>query len=323
MKILVTGGAGYIGSHVVHLLKDNHEIVVYDSLVKGYRHNVPENVQFIKGCLSNIKLLGEVFSKHKFDAVLHLAGSIEVSESMKIPEKYFENNTVNSLNLLNLMKKFSVKKIVFASTAAVYGNPETLPLIEAAKKEPTNYYGLSKLMIEQILDSFSKVYGIKNVCLRFFNAAGAAFGLTEEHSPETHLIPLILQAAKSRGSVKIFGTDYDTKDGTCVRDYVHVLDIARAHELALNLLNNGSEGKFNLGTNTGFTVKEVVETVKAVTHLDFNVIETERREGDPPVLVASNVKAKKVLKWQPEYGLKEIVQSAWGTHSKKSSRFKA
>jgi len=316
MKIFVTGGAGYIGSHIVWLLKDKHELVVFDNLVNGHKESLPKNITFIQGCLSDKKLLEEIFSKNNFDAVIHLASFIEVGESMIKPEKYFENNTVNGFNLLNVMKKYNVKKIVYASTAAVYGEPKSIPLTEEAEKNPTNYYGLSKLMTEQMLDTF-RVHEMKSICLRFFNASGAGFEIGEHHNPETHLIPIILQVALSqRNSIKIFGTDYDTKDGSCVRDYVHVLDIAKAHELALEALEQGKEGKFNLGTNKGYSVKEVIAVAREVTNHPIPAIEEARRPGDPAVLVASFDKAKNILNWEPSYSLKEIVQSAWDWHKK-------
>ncbi len=319
MKILVTGGAGYIGSHIVHLLKDKHDIVVLDSLVNGHEKSLPENVKFVKGCLSDTKLVDELFSKENLDAVVHLAAFIEAGESMGKPGKYFMNNTVNSFNLLEAMRKHDVKKIVFASTAAVYGQPKTIPITEDAEKDPTNYYGLSKLMIEQMLDAY-RIYGIKNICLRFFNASGAAYGIGEDHDPETHLIPIILQVAQGkRDSISIFGTDYDTKDGTCIRDYVHVLDIAKAHELALE---KDIEGKFNLGTNSGYSVKQVIEACREVTSQEIPAKEEARRSGDPATLVASYDKANEMLGWKPEHGLNSIVKSAWAWHNKHPEGFK-
>jgi len=320
MKLLLTGGAGYIGSHIAWLLKE-HDIVVYDSLINGHRESLPPGIVLVRGCLSDKKLLDETFSRNKFDAVLHLAGFIEAGESMKEPAKYFSNNTVNGLNLLKAMRKHEVKKIVYASTAAVYGEPKEIPIKEAADKAPTNYYGLSKLMFEQMLDAF-EVYGIKSISLRFFNASGAAFGIGEHHMPETHLIPLVLQAALGqKDSIRIFGTDYGTKDGTCVRDYVHVLDIARAHKLALEALEKSIAGKYNLGTNKGYSVKEVIEDSRDVTKCDIKAVEEERRPGDPAVLVASFDKAKKELGWQPEHGLNSIIKSAWQWHKNNPDGF--
>jgi len=321
LRILITGGAGYIGSHIVRLLKDKHGITVYDCLINGHRESIPDDVKFVEGCLSDTKLLDEVFSKGNFDAVIHLAGFIEAGESMIEPEKYFRNNTVNGFNLLKAMRKHDVKRLVFASTAAVYGEPESLPITEEAGKKPTNYYGLSKLMFEQMLDTF-EVYGFRSICLRFFNASGAGFGIGEHHNPETHLIPLVLQVALGkRESIKIFGTDYPTKDGTCIRDYVHVLDIAKAHELALEALEKGKSGKFNLGTNKRHSVKEVIETCREVTKHPIPAAEEARREGDPAVLVASFDKAFSELGWRPEKELKEIISSAWEWHSKNPEGF--
>ncbi|MFA5887821.1 MAG: UDP-glucose 4-epimerase GalE [Candidatus Nanoarchaeia archaeon] len=321
MKLLVTGGAGYIGSHIVHLLHKKHEITVFDSLVGGHKASLPD-VKFVKGCLSDTALLDRVFAEGKFDAVLHLAGFIEAGESMHKPEKYFQNNTFNGFNLLNAMLRHNVKKIIYASTAAVYGQPKEVPISVEAEKNPTNYYGLSKLMFENMLDAM-KVHGLKSISLRFFNASGAAFGVGEHHEPETHLIPIILQAAQGkRECIKLFGTDYPTPDGTCVRDYIHVLDIAKAHELALNALEQGKEGKYNLGTGKGHSVREVINIAKEVTKLPIKVIEEGKREGDPPFLIASGKKAEKELGWKPEYSLKQIVESAWEWHRKNPDGFK-
>jgi len=322
MNLLVTGGAGYIGSHIVHLLHKKHEITVFDSLVGGHKDSLPD-VKFVKGCLSNTELLNKTFTDGRFDAVFHLAGFIEAGESMQKPEKYFQNNTVNGFNLLNTMLKHNVKKIIYASTAAVYGQPKELPITEEAEKVPTNYYGLSKLMFENMLDAM-KVHGLKSISLRFFNASGAGFGIGEHHEPETHLIPLVLQAALGkRDCIKLFGTDYPTSDGTCVRDYIHALDIAKAHELALNALEQGKEGKYNLGTGKGHSVREVINVAKEVTKLPINVKEEARRAGDPPFLIASGNKAEKELGWKPEYSLKEIVESAWDWHMKNPGGFKS
>ncbi|MDD4878245.1 MAG: UDP-glucose 4-epimerase GalE [Candidatus Nanoarchaeia archaeon] len=322
MKLLVTGGAGYIGSHIVHLLYNKHEIIVLDSLVHGHEKSIPKEVNLVRGCLSDTALLDKLFSENGFDAVVHLAGFIEAGESMQKPEKYFQNNTVNGFNLLNAMIKHNVKKIVYASTAAVYGQPKEIPIAEDAEKIPANYYGLSKLMFENMLDA-CKVHGIKNISLRFFNASGAGFGIGEHHEPETHLIPLILQVPLGkRDCIKLFGTDYPTEDGTCVRDYIHVLDIAKAHELALNALEKGKEGKFNLGSGRGYSVKEVIDAARVITNHPIPVKEEQRRAGDPAVLVASNRKAFEELGWNPEYGLKEIVLSAWEWHRNNPEGFK-
>ncbi|MBU2638233.1 MAG: UDP-glucose 4-epimerase GalE [Nanoarchaeota archaeon] len=320
MKVLVTGGAGYIGSHIVHLLHKKHDITVFDSLVNGHKESLPD-VRFVKGCLSDTELLDKVFSEGSFDAVMHLAGFLEAGESMQKPEKYFQNNTVNGFNLLNMMLKHDVKKIVYASTAAVYGQPSEVPITEDAEKKPTNYYGLSKLMFEQMLDAL-EVHGLKSISLRFFNASGAGFGVGEKHDPETHLVPLVLFAALGKMELKLFGTDYDTPDGTAVRDYIHVLDIAKAHSLALDAIEKGVVGKYNLGSGKGYSVKEVIGMCKEVSGKDFKAVEVSRRAGDPAVLIASNSKAFNELGWKPEYSLKEIVASAWDWHKDNPDGFK-
>lgn len=319
MKVLVTGGAGYIGSHIVHLLHKKHEITVFDSLINGHKKSLPD-VKFVKGCLSDTALLDKVFSEGSFDAVMHLAGFIEAGESMQKPEKYFQNNTLNGFNLLNAMIKHNVKKIVYASTAAVYGQPKEIPITENAETKPTNYYGLSKLMFENMLDAMN-VHSVKSISLRFFNASGAGFGVGEHHEPETHLVPLVLFAALGKNSLKLFGTDYGTKDGSAVRDYVHVLDIAKAHSLALKALEEGKEGKYNLGTGKGHSVKEVIEAAREVTGHAIPVKEEARRPGDPPFLIASSKKAENELGWKPEYSLKEIVKSAWEWHRENPDGF--
>lgn len=314
MNILVTGGAGYIGSHIVHLLHKKHNITVLDSLVNGHHKALPSGIDFVQGCLSDKVMVDNLFKENKFDAVMHLAGFIEAGESMQKPEKYFTNNTINGMNLLNAMLKHNVKNIVYASTAAVYGQPKQIPITEDAEKNPTNYYGLSKLMFEQMLDA-CRVSGIRHIALRFFNASGADFGIGEHHDPETHLIPLILQVPLGkRPHIKVFGMNYNTIDGTGVRDYIHVLDIAKAHELALGRLLNGFEGKYNLGTGKGHSVKEVIDIARKVTGHPIPAIETGRREGDPAVLIASGDKAGKELGWKPDYSLNDIVKSAWDWH---------
>ncbi len=315
MNILVTGGAGYIGSHIVHMLAAQNDIVVYDSLIKGHAGSLPESVELVKGCLSDTRLLDETFALHKFDAVIHLAAFAEVGESMKEPEIYFKNNVVNSINLLSAMRQHNVKKIVFASSAAVYGEPKEIPITENHEKNPTSYYGMTKLMMEQVIEAYA-VYGIKGISLRFFNAAGAGFGIGEHHDPESHLVPIILQAALGqRESIHVYGSDYPTKDGTCIRDYIHVLDIAKAHKLALKALGKGVTGSYNLGTCKGNSVLEVINMARGITGKEIKAVFEARRAGDPAVLVASNQKAKEVLGWTPEYGLKEIIRSAWEWHS--------
>ncbi len=315
--ILVTGGAGYIGSHYVQQsVADGAEIVVLDNLAYGHREAVPEGVDLIVGDMADRGLLEELFTSHKIDAVVHFAAFAYVGESVTAPRKYYGNNTVATLNLLNTMVDYDVKKFVFSSTCATYGNPEYTPMDESHPQSPINPYGESKWFVEKILWAYSQAYGLQSAALRYFNAAGCdpEGRIGESHDPETHLIPLILQAAQGkRDSIGIFGTDYDTPDGTCIRDYIHVLDLARAHNLALNYLAAGGESNvFNLGTGTGNSVREVIESCKQVTGLPINVVEHPRRAGDPPRLIASAAKAKSVLGWEPEYtDINKIITTAW------------
>ncbi len=312
MHILVTGGAGYIGSHIVHKLVNQHDVLVYDNLSKGHKEAVHEKATLITADLKDKDKLDETFRKNKINAVIHLAAYSLVGESMQDPEKYFQNNVVNSLNLLNSMVKNNVKNIIFSSSAAVYGEPKELPIKEEHCKKPTNVYGETKLLFEKILEWYKKIYNLKYVSLRYFNAAGSNGVVGENHNPETHLIPLILKAASGQLSeIKVFGTDYPTKDGTCIRDYIHVDDLADAHILALT-----KEGVYNLGNNKGHSVKEILDLTKEIIKKDFKVVETSRRSGDPPVLVASYDKIKKELGWEPKLGIKETIKSAWDWHSK-------
>lgn len=312
--ILVTGGAGYIGSHTVHeLIGQGFKVVVFDSLENGHKEFLPKEARLYQGNLENPGDLKEVFSSNKIDAVIHFAGYALVGESMENPIKYFHNNLANGINLLNAMKKFNVKNIVFSSTCAIYGIPKKLPLEESHPTNPVNYYGVSKMLFEQVLQS-SK---INYIALRYFNAAGAAFGIGEVHNPETHLIPLVLEVASGkRDNIKIFGIDYDTPDGTCIRDYIHVLDLASAHVLALKQLENGKSGVYNLGTGKGHSVKEIINICKKVAGKKIKVINEKRREGDPQVLVASSLKAQKELNWKPKYEIDDIIKSAWEWHKK-------
>ncbi|RME54156.1 UDP-glucose 4-epimerase GalE [Candidatus Woesearchaeota archaeon] len=321
--ILVVGGAGYIGSHTVkYLLEKGYNIIVYDSLVNGHEELIDQSAKFYKGCLSDEIMLEKVFSENKIDAVIDFAGFIEAGESMKRPLMFFENNVGNCIKLLRIMLKFNVNKIIFSSTAAVYGVPKKVPITEDDEKKPINYYGETKLMFEQVLNA-ARTEGLKSIKLRYFNAAGAWYNIGEWHNPETHLIPLVINTALGlRESIKIFGVDYDTKDGTCVRDYVHVVDLAKAHELALRGLLNGIEGEFNVGTGKGYSVKEVIDTVKRVTGKDFKIEISERREGDPAILVASPEKFFKTFGWMPEKDLNEIVSSAWSWHKTQLETFK-
>jgi UDP-glucose 4-epimerase len=327
MRILVTGGAGYIGSHAVRKLKEaGHEIVIFDNLSSGHQDAI-KDFKLIIGDLSNKQDLEKVFSEGKFEAVVHFAGSIEAGESMTDPKRFFDNNLINGLNLLEAMLKHDVKKIVFSSTAAVYGEPEKMPIEETDPKNPTNVYGQTKLMFEQVLEAYDRAYGLKSVCLRYFNAAGAdPLGqIGADHKHKTHLITLILLTALGkRDSIKIFGTDYTTPDGTGIRDYVHVNDLADAHVLALDhLVKTNISDKFNLGNEKGTSVKEVIDAAKKITGVDFTVIEEPRRDGDPAQLFASSQKAKKVLGWTPKFAsIDQILETAWNWHKKNPDGFK-
>jgi UDP-glucose 4-epimerase len=312
MNILVTGGAGYIGSHIVYKLVNQHNVFVYDNLSNGHEEFVHKKATLINADLKDKDELDKTFKKYNIDAVIHLAAYALVGESMQKPKKYFQNNIVNGLNLLNAMVENNVKNIIFSSSAAVYGSPKEIPLKEEFNKKPTNVYGETKLFFEKILEWYKTIHKIKYVSLRYFNAAGSNGNIGEDHDPETHLIPLILQAALGQiPEIKIFGTDYPTKDGTCIRDYIHVDDLADAHILALN-----KEGIYNLGNNKGHSIKEIIDLIKEITKKDFKVVETNKRAGDPPILVASHEKIKKELGWEPELGIKEIIKSAWDWHSK-------
>ncbi len=319
MCILIIGGAGYIGSHVVKQLNEaGFATVVYDSLKKGYQKAVLSG-DFIQGDILDSHKLSQVFMEYQVEAVMHFAADSLVGESMESPLTYFENNVSGTVNLLKIMLNFGVKKFVFSSTAAVYGEPRQIPIIENDPTIPTNPYGESKLMIEQILSRCDESYGLKYISLRYFNAAGADPDgiLGEYHQPETHLIPLILQVALAqRESIKIFGTDYPTPDGTCIRDYIHVVDLAQAHVLALEALKGGcSSMMYNLGNGNGYSVKEVIEMARKVTGHKIPAIETERRPGDPAVLIASSAKAIHELNWKPKLAdLETIISTAWQWH---------
>lgn len=325
MNILVTGGAGYIGSHVLKaLLKEGHQAVTFDNLQKGYREAVTGG-KFIEGDLADQKLLNQVIKENEIEGVIHLAADSLVGESMEKPGKYYRNNFANGLNLLEAMVKNNVKNIVFSSTAAVYGEPNEIPIKENNKTEPTSTYGESKLFFEKALKRYDEIYGIKYASLRYFNAAGAdpEAEIGEAHDPETHLIPIVLQTALGiRDKIYIFGDDYPTKDGSCVRDYIHVNDLAKAHILAVEALASGKESSiYNLGNGEGYSVKEVIETVKKVTGRNFKVEISNRRAGDPAVLIASSDKIKKELSWEPEFiELEEIISTAWNWH--KSGTYK-
>jgi len=321
MNLLITGGSGYVGSATVHRLKKSgHNITVFDNMVYGHKQALPKDVKFIKGDLLDLEALKKVFKSSKFDAVLHFAAYTYVGESVKNPEKYHTNNVGGSLNLLNCMQEFGVKKIIFSSSAGVYGKVDKMPITEDAQLNPESPYGETKMLVEKHLKDYDKKYGIKSVSLRYFNAAGADLenDLGEDHDPETHLIHLVIKVALGQMSeIKIFGNDYNTPDNTCVRDYIHIVDLASAHELALNWLNEGKASNiYNLGTGSGTSVREIIYTVKKVTGKDFKVVETERRLGDPDILVASFDKAKNDLGWTPKNSnIQSIIEDAWKWHS--------
>jgi UDP-glucose 4-epimerase len=317
LKILVTGGAGYVGSVVAaNLVAAGDHVVVFDNLTSGSRHAVPNEAVLVRGELSNQELLGSVIQEHKIDGVMHMAASIEAGESMKVPEKFFRNNTANTLGLLETMLECGVMKLVFSSTAALYGDPERTPIEEDDSLKPTNAYGESKLLVERMLEWFHKIHGLRYASLRYFNAAGATAVRGEDHHPESHLIPLVLQVALGqRESISIFGTDYATADGTCVRDYIHISDLASAHLQAFSRLGRDKDPErliYNLGSGEGFSVREVIEVAARVTSRRIRVDECPRRPGDPPVLVASSEKIKRELHWLPQFSsLEEIIGSAW------------
>lgn len=320
MAILVCGGAGYIGSHVTRALIDNgEEVIVLDNLQTGHVDAVHEKAKLVLGDLRDNEFMERVFKDNKIDGVIDFAAFSLVGESVEEPLKYFENNFYGTLCLLKAMKKYNVNKIVFSSTAATYGEPENIPILESDKTFPTNPYGESKLAVEKMLKWCDKAYGIKYTALRYFNVAGAhsTGEIGEDHSPESHLIPIILQVALGkREHIGIYGDDYPTADGTCIRDYIHVMDLADAHILALKRLNNGGESEiFNLGNGEGFSVKEVIEVARKVTKHPIPAIVSPRRAGDPAKLVASSEKAMKELKWSPKYNtLEKIIDTAWIWH---------
>lgn len=314
--ILLTGGAGYIGSHANKMLNTgNCQTIIYDNLSRGHRQFVKWG-QFVQGDLGDKDLLRCVMQMFPIDAVMHYASFIEVGESVAHPSIYFRNNVVNTLNLLDVMAEYKIKYLIFSSSCALYGNPLHIPIQEDHRQQPINPYGRCKWMVEQVLQDYEKAYGLRHVCLRYFNAAGADpdCEIGEWHEPETHLVPLILQVASGlRSFVEIYGTDYDTPDGTCIRDYVHVNDLASAHILAMEHLRNGGASEiFNLANTRGYSVKDVVKAAKQVTGMPIDVVEKSRREGDPAVLVGNSDKARKILGWKPQYAdLIEIVQTAW------------
>ncbi|MGG4548006.1 UDP-glucose 4-epimerase GalE [Rossellomorea marisflavi] len=319
--ILVVGGAGYIGSHLVKELVENQEVVILDNFNTGYEHLVDEKALLIEGDLGDPVVLDKIFTSCKIEAVMHFAANSLVGESVKNPHKYYENNVANTLTLLNSMIKHGVKNFIFSSTAATYGIPEVDLITECSATNPINPYGKSKLMVEEILKDFHDAYGMNYVVLRYFNAAGAhrSASIGENHDPETHLIPIILEhLLGKREQIAVFGTDYPTSDGTCIRDYVHVTDLARAHILSLEALLKGrfSKNTYNLGNGKGYSVKEVIETCERVTNIKATIDYSERRAGDPAILVASSEKIQNELGWQAEHNLESIIESAWKWHSK-------
>jgi len=325
MTVLITGGAGYIGSHAVRRLKQaGYNTLVLDNLVYGHAEFV-EKDELIVGDLENSKLLDKVFSQHKIEAVMHFAAYAYVGESVQKPAKYYKNNVASTLNLLDAMLAHDVKKFIFSSTCATYGEPEEIPITETHPQRPINPYGQTKLMVEKILDDYDHAYNLRSVRLRYFNAAGAdpEGGIGEDHNPETHLIPLVLDAAMGRRShISIFGTDYDTPDGTCVRDYIHVTDLADAHVLGLKYLENGGKTDFfNLGNGNGFSVKEVIDTARKVTGREISAQTAPRRPGDPASLIGSSEKIKAALGWQPQFpDLQAIIETAWQWHKTRFGR---
>lgn len=314
MKILVTGGAGYIGSVVTEeLLKDGHEVVVYDSLYKGHREAIADAAEFVHADLIDSATLKSTLTKYRVESVVHMAADSLVGESCEHPAKYYRNNVVAGLTLLDAMREAGVNRIVFSSTAATYGEPEKQPIEETAPNMPTNPYGQSKLAFEQAMRWYDEAYGLRYASLRYFNAAGASERCGESHDPETHIIPITLQAAAGqRDAVEVYGDDYPTRDGTCVRDYIHVIDLARAHILALKVLNERSR-IYNLGCGgDGYSVREVIDVAREVTGKEIPVRMGPRRAGDPAALIASSDRIRKELGWSPQHqDLRTIIQSAW------------
>jgi UDP-glucose 4-epimerase len=320
MRILVTGGTGYIGGTVTRLLLSaKNSVTIFDNLCHSKRSAVAAGAEFIEGDLADRALLEKTLKTGRFDGVMHFAALIEAGESMSRPEIYFRNNTAGTLTLLEAMIATGHDRLVFSSTAACYGEPESVPILETAKLEPTNAYGESKLLVEHMLRWFHRIHGFRYASLRYFNVAGAIEGYGEAHEPESHLIPLILDVALGRREkIKIFGQDYPTKDGTCIRDYIHVRDLADAHLLALAALEQRGRLIYNLGNGQGFTVREVIESVRRVTGRPIAVEECPRREGDPAVLVAGSEKIKQELGWRPQFAdLDEIIASAWEWHQRR------
>ena len=323
--VLVTGGAGYIGSHTVLALKQaGYAILILDNLIYGHRDFVEDvlKVPLIVGDITDRALLDKIFASYSIVAVIHFAAFAYVGESVSNPAKYYGNNFIGTFTLLEAMRAASVDKIVFSSTCATYGKPQEIPITEDAIQKPINPYGRSKLMVEMLLKDYAQAYDLKSVIFRYFNAAGASPEglLGEDHDPETHLIPLILLTALGkRETISIFGTDYNTPDGTCIRDYIHVADLAQAHVLGLQyLLEGGKSQIFNLGNGNGFSVRQIIDAAKKVTQKPIKVIECDRREGDPSILVGSSSKARQILDWKPVYdGIEDIIAHSWNWHQKR------
>jgi UDP-glucose 4-epimerase len=316
MNILITGGAGYIGSAAaLALLEEGHTVTVYDSLITGHRAAVPDGAQFVQADLSDARVLGATLAEGKFEAVMHFAAFIEAGESMKDPGRFFRNNFTHSLALIEAAVRAGVKRFVLSSTAAVYQS-SAAPLTEESPLGPTNVYGQTKLMTEQALEWYLQVHGLHYAALRYFNACGALPGRGEAHQPESHLIPLVLRVALGqRESIAVYGTDYPTPDGTCIRDYIHIADLVSAHRLALEALGGRDRLVYNLGSGNGYSVREVIETARAVTGHDIPAVESPRRPGDPARLVASSQRIRDELGWKPDHeNLKEIIASAWEWH---------
>ncbi|MDR2906232.1 MAG: UDP-glucose 4-epimerase GalE [Helicobacteraceae bacterium] len=310
-NILVFGGAGYIGSHTTYHLKTmGYNPIVADNLIYGHKESIPKGVSFEKVDLASPSQLEALFKKYKFDAVIHFAAFAYVGESVKEPAKYYRNNVVGTINLLDAMLAVNVKNIVFSSTCATYGEPEYTPIDETHPQNPINPYGQSKLMIEKVFADYERAYGLRWIALRYFNAAGAAFGIGESHNPETHLIPLVLRSIMGGGAINVFGTDYGTPDGTCIRDYIHVLDLANAHRLAIEKLGDFT-GALNLGTGVGTSVKEIIAVSEKVSGKKCPVNWAARRDGDPARLFATSGKAREALGWIPEKNIEEIISDAW------------
>jgi UDP-glucose 4-epimerase len=318
MNVLVVGGAGYIGGTVAaQLLAAGHDVVVFDDLSHGHRHAVPAAAELVVGDVGDAAALEAVFSRRAIDVVMHFAALIEAGESMKVPEQFFRNNTASTLTLLEAMLRHNVLRLVFSSTAALFGNPERVPIDEDDRLRPTNAYGVSKLLVEQMLEWLHLAHGLRFACLRYFNAAGARDpDHGEDHRPESHLIPLVLQVALGRReSVSMFGNDYPTPDGTCVRDYIHVEDLAQAHLLAMHALGDREKLFYNIGNGEGFSVRQVIEAARNVTGHAIPCVAVPRRAGDPAILVASSARIRAELGWRPRVPeLQEIIASAWEWH---------